>query len=197
MRLKWKLLVLTSFSTRFLYVLSISVVISHSHLTSDIAATSTQLYFSHGFGSPDLTSSIWQWTVLTQTVQCISIVSSCVPYLRPLLESLPSGLMLSDDLQGHSSVGGSHYAPTRDRSKLVPSTRGTGNAGCSVASVESASNIPEPAGIHIELGVREGLDSVRERSVGTLEQTGEGSGTWRSTSLESQRQMLGGWPANR
>ena len=50
---------------------------------------------------------------MAQITQCISIVTSCVPYLRPFLESLSVGLVLTDDLQRRAEstgIGRSYYS---------------------------------------------------------------------------------------
>lgn len=47
--------------------------------------------------STSITSEIWPWIICAQAIQTISIITSCIPYLRPLLESFPSGMMVNDD----------------------------------------------------------------------------------------------------
>lgn len=80
-----------------------------------------------GFSSPNPTKNLWRWTLLTQIIECITILTSCVPYLRPLLESVPSGLYASDDLRrrgtsssenGYSGSKGSSYQLSSIVSKL-------------------------------------------------------------------------------
>jgi len=60
------------------------------------------------FDSLNPTKDFWKWTLITQIIECITILTSCVPYLRPLLESVPSGLYGSDELRrrGTSSEHG-------------------------------------------------------------------------------------------
>ncbi|KAL6155154.1 hypothetical protein ACJQWK_00761 [Exserohilum turcicum] len=65
----------------------------------DIVATSVQMLYLSGFSSANPTWHLWKWTLLAQIIQCITIITSCVPYIRPLLESVPSGLYASDDLR--------------------------------------------------------------------------------------------------
>lgn len=57
------------------------------------------MVYLDGFSSPNTTRELWKWTLLTQIVECITIITSCVPYIRPLLESVPSGLYGSDELR--------------------------------------------------------------------------------------------------
>ncbi|XP_014552010.1 hypothetical protein COCVIDRAFT_41763 [Bipolaris victoriae FI3] len=74
----------------------------------DIVATAVQMVYLDGFTSPNPTKALWKWTLLAQIIECITIITSCVPYIRPLLESVPSGLYASDDLRrrGTSSEHG-------------------------------------------------------------------------------------------
>ncbi|KAF4634828.1 hypothetical protein G7Y89_g3277 [Cudoniella acicularis] len=65
----------------------------------DIIATSLQLAFTKDFQSSDVTFILWHWVLLTQIAQCITIITSCVPYLRPLLVNIPSGMLMSDELR--------------------------------------------------------------------------------------------------
>jgi hypothetical protein len=34
-----------------------------------------------------------------QVLQCVTIISACVPYLRPFLEAFPSGMLQSDEIR--------------------------------------------------------------------------------------------------
>lgn len=52
---------------------------------------------------------MWQAVVATQVVQCLSIVTACVPYLKPFLDSLESGQMRADDLRRRGKTGVSGY----------------------------------------------------------------------------------------
>lgn len=36
---------------------------------------------------------------MAMIVQCVTIITSCIPYLRKLLSSLPSGMYMSDELR--------------------------------------------------------------------------------------------------
>ncbi|KAF2124995.1 hypothetical protein P153DRAFT_379080 [Dothidotthia symphoricarpi CBS 119687] len=65
----------------------------------DIVANAIQMAYTYGFSSPNPTRHLWEWTLLTQVIECTTIITSCVPYLRPLLESLPSGLYGTDEIR--------------------------------------------------------------------------------------------------
>lgn len=42
---------------------------------------------------------LWPASISTQAVQCLSIITTCIPYLKPFLTSLESGLYRADDLR--------------------------------------------------------------------------------------------------
>lgn len=68
------------------------------------------------FGSTNPTKDLWKWTLLTQIIACITILTSCVPYLRPLLESLPSGLYGSDELRRRGTPSELGYSKSKSGS---------------------------------------------------------------------------------
>lgn len=69
-----------------------------------------------GFSSDNPTRDLWKWTLLTQIIACITILTSCVPYLRPLLESLPSGLYGSDELRRRGTPSELGYSRSKSGS---------------------------------------------------------------------------------
>jgi hypothetical protein len=78
-------------------------------------ASAIQIAYIPAFDSPNPTRALWAWTLTAQIISCITILTSCVPYLRPLLESLPSGLYASDELRRRGTPSELGYS--RDRSK--------------------------------------------------------------------------------
>lgn len=70
---------------------------------SDIVATACQLAYTNELQSSNITSDIFPWILSAQIVQTISIITSCIPYLRPLLDAFPSGMMVNDDLNRHGT----------------------------------------------------------------------------------------------
>ena len=54
----------------------------------------------------------------TQITQCITILTSCVPYLRPLLESMPTGMYGADELRRRGTPSSLGYG----RSKTEPAS---------------------------------------------------------------------------
>ncbi|KAF2637583.1 hypothetical protein P280DRAFT_530762 [Massarina eburnea CBS 473.64] len=81
----------------------------------DIVATAIHISYVPAFDSSNPTRALWKWTLLAQIIECITILTSCVPYLRPLLESLPSGLYGADELRRRGTSSELGYS--RNRSK--------------------------------------------------------------------------------
>ena len=65
------------------------------------------MYYFNNSALKDPTYSNWQNVLTGVIVQSLGIITSCIPYLKPLLESLESGMIRIDDLR---RKGGSSYA---------------------------------------------------------------------------------------
>jgi hypothetical protein len=52
-----------------------------------------------------LTFDLWPTQLCAQLIQCASIVTACIPQLRPFLESLHSGMLCNDDLRRRGQEG--------------------------------------------------------------------------------------------
>ena len=46
--------------------------------------------------SDDLTFDLWQVVLWTEIVQALSLVTACLPYLKPFLEALETGMIRAD-----------------------------------------------------------------------------------------------------
>ncbi|POR39145.1 Uncharacterized protein TPAR_00654 [Tolypocladium paradoxum] len=58
-------------------------------------------FFNRAVNSSDSafdTFNMWQPTIIMQVIQCLNIVTTCIPYLKPFLDSLESGRMSTGDL---------------------------------------------------------------------------------------------------
>ncbi|KAI8650777.1 hypothetical protein NCS57_01412600 [Fusarium keratoplasticum] len=88
-----KILVMSVFGSRILVTPAIAV----------------QIYYTNrAIASIDFSFSIWQAAIAIQLVQCLAILTVCVPNFKPFLDSLESGQIRIDDLrrQGKSSSNG-------------------------------------------------------------------------------------------
>ncbi|KAJ4254521.1 hypothetical protein NW762_010120 [Fusarium torreyae] len=87
-------------------ILVMSVFGSRIFVTPAIAA---QIYYSNSaFASVDHSFTIWPASVTIQLVQCLAILTVCLPNFKPFLDALESGQIRVDDLrrQGKSSSNG-------------------------------------------------------------------------------------------
>lgn len=75
-----------------------------------IIATGLQLGFSgQAYGSADPTLDLWRSALCTQFVQNFSVVTACIPYLKPFYLGLESGMIRIDDLRRHGLIGAYGY----------------------------------------------------------------------------------------
>ncbi|USP73548.1 hypothetical protein yc1106_00822 [Curvularia clavata] len=132
-------LVLIAFPVRIVMTLQMSLSKKSTILTFfgaralDIIATAVQMVYLDGFSSPNPTKELWKWTLLTQIVECITIITSCVPYIRPLLESVPSGLYGSDELR-RRGTNSEHVSRNKSNSYQLSSITSKFGAGTSRSS---------------------------------------------------------------
>lgn len=56
-------------------------------------------YFGGAVNSTDPTFDMWPPTIITQVIQCMSIVVTCLPSIIPLLDALQSGQWVTGDLR--------------------------------------------------------------------------------------------------
>ena len=70
-----------------------------------IAATIIQLVLIYRTAKTSEPFLSWEVTLSTEIVQCLGIIASCIPYLKPFLESLESGMMSNDDLRRRTISG--------------------------------------------------------------------------------------------
>lgn len=95
---------------------------------SDIIATAVQFAYLDGFTSENPTRDLWKWTLVTQVVECTTILTSCIPYLRPVFESLPSGLYGSDEIRRRGTPSELGYSRNKSGSYQLGSTNSNGKS---------------------------------------------------------------------
>ena len=84
---------------------------------SVIAAIMCELVFRNRIaGSEDRTFAAWPAVVCSQFVQALSIITACIPYLKPFFASLESGMIRTDDTRrlGARSIWSYGYRRTKD-----------------------------------------------------------------------------------
>ncbi|OCK96684.1 uncharacterized protein K441DRAFT_606998 [Cenococcum geophilum 1.58] len=119
----------------------------------DIVATAVQLGYTEDFQSSDPTLDLWKWTLMTQVIQCITIITSCVPYLRSLLEHVPSGMYSADELRrkgmttagvlGRKKSGSEWYKLSSSTSKTSQSQRFIPTVGSTISGLPDGPKRPD------------------------------------------------------
>ncbi|KAI0839455.1 hypothetical protein F5Y06DRAFT_286471 [Hypoxylon sp. FL0890] len=56
--------------------------------------------FYDAYPDSDVIQSMWLPVILNQVVICVSIVTACLPYLKPFMESLQSGIVRVENIPG-------------------------------------------------------------------------------------------------
>ncbi|RDL36097.1 Uncharacterized protein BP5553_06709 [Venustampulla echinocandica] len=91
-----------------------------------IAAVVCQMVATNkSINSPDASFDIWLIQIAMAIAQCLGIVTACVPYLKPFMDALESGMIRSDDLFRRGDMGGSRtngYGYSRDRKSPLHSS---------------------------------------------------------------------------
>ncbi|KAK6827411.1 hypothetical protein PG987_010752 [Apiospora arundinis] len=90
-----KIVVLSLFLTRLLVV---------------AAAIAQLVMFFRAYPSPDLTQSLKIPIILNQTTLSVSVVTACVPYLKPFMENLDAGFVVRVPSLARSEDGFNNYS---------------------------------------------------------------------------------------
>ncbi|KAI1337250.1 hypothetical protein F5Y15DRAFT_390719 [Xylariaceae sp. FL0016] len=109
----WAFVAVVNMLTDFGIAALIAIIMSQIHVSLSrkavlVAAFSTRLLvvaaaaaqlsaFRATVLDRDIAYSLWLPTVLNQVVICLSIVTACLPYLKPFMASLDSGILRVDD----------------------------------------------------------------------------------------------------
>lgn len=62
---------------------------------SNVGVVIIQLRYTSALNSSDVSLHSWPWVLVTQSVQCATIITSCIPYVHQILECYPSGIFLT------------------------------------------------------------------------------------------------------
>ncbi|KAI1212025.1 uncharacterized protein F4807DRAFT_417310 [Annulohypoxylon truncatum] len=100
-----------------------------------IAAAIAQLVvFYKAYSDPNVTRSMWLPVILNQVVICVSILTACLPFLKPFMENLHSGIVRVENVVADSQEELSHG---RTGSTLLTLSDFTNSAACSHPSNRS------------------------------------------------------------
>ncbi|TQV93819.1 hypothetical protein V2A60_004018 [Cordyceps javanica] len=95
------------------------------------------------FGSTGETFDFWPPVIIRQVVQCLSIATACVPYLKPFLDNLESGQMRAGDALLYIKSGSGNSANKSSRKKTVANSHG-GATGAPKSSDPGSSRTARP-----------------------------------------------------
>lgn len=149
---------------------------------SVVPAIACQIYYSNmSLNSTDPTFVMWQAVVAMQIVQCLSIVTACVPYLKPFMVSLESGQMRADDLRRRGKTGVSGYGGSG-------SNRSGGNNGTPVQNPVDA--MASAGSYQSKLHELVELPKAKRSSVTVTSSMKEPSTNWDGQSHTSQTVLI-------
>ena len=80
------------------------------------------VYLHRASGSEDFTYRVWPAVLCNQLVQNLGIITACVPYIKPFLESLESGMIRTDDLRRRGVTAAYGYDSSRSGSRSASSS---------------------------------------------------------------------------
>ena len=109
---------------------------------SVIGATIAQiLYIRKSYRIDDLAFNLWPSAICAQLVQCLSIITACVPCLAPFLDSFESGIFRSDDLRRRGLTGSYSIKGRKTVLKSRPKLSSNDN-DADIATMTDLSSIP-------------------------------------------------------
>lgn len=113
--------------------------------------------------SNDHTFGMWSPTIILQVIQCMSIVTTCMPTLKPFLDSLESGQMNANDSHATKSKSYGSRSDYQYHSGAGSGNRG-GNSKAQLSNATHGSNGRHPRKIR---DIRD-KDAALEKQMGTL-----------------------------
>ncbi|KAH8728985.1 hypothetical protein GQ44DRAFT_674563 [Phaeosphaeriaceae sp. PMI808] len=140
----------------------ITILVFFGARSLDIIATAVQFAYLYGFSSDNPTRDLWKWTLITQIIECITILTSCVPHLRPLFEALASGLYASDELRRRGTPSELGYS----RSKSDSYKFGSSQSNVKPPNKEKKSQTGSQAGkFHNDFGIKRFLPMLSQERI--------------------------------
>lgn len=115
-------------------------------ITVCVASICKLVYLNRARPLDDLTFVLWPVTLCNQTVQCLSITTFSLLYLKPLLEALSTGFIRSDELRrkGQTNAEGSfslstlHPGKENKAVKKFAALTGSGNNKTTITALGNA-----------------------------------------------------------
>lgn len=147
------------------------------------------VYTKREYDTTDPTFNTWPVVLCAEIVQCSSTVTACIPYLKPFLESLQSGMIRSDDLKRRGMDGS--YGNSSQGGLTWKRSKSSQNAPKSPSPIRST---PSPSGQHELMSITPGNGALTGKSPNGYSVTatgGHGVGSeWDTESQSSVSQMI-------
>lgn len=86
-----------------------------SRLSVVVGVVAQLVYFNSATRSNDIPFNLWSEIICCQVVESLSIITACVPYLKPFFDSFETGMIRSDDLRHRGLAYHDFHTPTRSR----------------------------------------------------------------------------------
>ena len=103
---------------------------------SVIGGILTQMVFANRLSeTTDISFGVWPTILCTQTVLVFNLITASVPYLRPFLESLESGMLRSDDLRRRGMDDAYGSSSSSSRKKSIFTRKGSDTVGNVVPAI--------------------------------------------------------------
>ncbi|EXK77167.1 hypothetical protein FOQG_18121 [Fusarium oxysporum f. sp. raphani 54005] len=149
-------------------------------------------YYKRAVDSKNPLFDMWQPTVLIQIIQCLSVMATCIPYLKPFLDSLESGQMIAGDLRGTSSKGSNSRSRSGYATGQTHTTRTRGNTTRGILTITSmATNVSHRRQNYEMMDMDKSGDRGNKASVtAASERTEPSGGSWDGQSRTSQTVLV-------
>ncbi|KAL8823380.1 MAG: hypothetical protein Q9191_005908 [Dirinaria sp. TL-2023a] len=123
----------------------VSVLLVFGGRLPAVAATICKLVFwRKTWGGSDPVFDTWSVIICTQIIQCLSITSACILYLKPFLEALTSGFIHGDDLRRRGVISPYTLASSNVASAFALKNREESSDVDGVSSSQNQSVETEP-----------------------------------------------------
>ena len=111
MKLRPKLIAFAGFASRIVSVSKPVIEALPNNCYSVVITTICRLaYLNTALTKTDPIYGLWRVVVCTQAQTSLGIITACVPYLKPFLAGLSSGILRNDDIRRRAGRGKSYEA---------------------------------------------------------------------------------------
>ena len=152
------------------------------------AAVARVIYLNDAFKSTDYTFAIWPAALCSAVLQSLSIITACIPYLKPFLESLESGLIRSDDLRrmGMTDMYGNgteKMNSSQGSRQVIPNSRRTSERPHELSSMRKELGTTNAKSFVIDTG-------APATAIGTAHGDSDHHHSWDADSQSSQSKII-------